>query len=182
MAGWSSASGFGWNREEAADHGVAFEDRRAIAREHVLCMQALWSQEQAEFHGDYVSLDACWSWPKPVQQPRITTLVGGGAEPGGVRGGGRVRRRLDARRRLGPGRGPAPAPPGRRGRGRDPGPIRVVPFGTVPTDEKLAHYQAQGIDEVVLRVPSGSADDHAVRSSTATRPTSRDSAATMTDV
>ena len=33
----------------------------------------------------------------------------------------------------------------------------MVPFGTVPTDEKLAHYQAQGIGEVVLRVPSGSA-------------------------
>ena len=73
--------GFGWNREEAADHGVAFEDRRAVAREHVLCMQALWSEERAEFHGDYVTLEACWSWPKPVQQPRITTLVGGGAGP-----------------------------------------------------------------------------------------------------
>ena len=31
----------------------------------------------------------------------------------------------------------------------------MVPFGTVPTDEKLTHYQDLGIDEVVLRVPSG---------------------------
>ena len=73
--------GFGWNRPEAADHGVAFGERREVAREHVLCMQALWSQDQAEFHGDHVSLDACWSWPKPIQQPRITTLVGGGPNP-----------------------------------------------------------------------------------------------------
>jgi alkanesulfonate monooxygenase SsuD/methylene tetrahydromethanopterin reductase-like flavin-dependent oxidoreductase (luciferase family) len=42
--------------------------------------------------------------------------------------------------------------------GRDPARIRVVPFGTVPSDEKLAHYQQLGIDEVVLRVPSGGAD------------------------
>ena len=34
--------GYGWNRQEAADHGVDFSDRRAVAREKVLCMQALW--------------------------------------------------------------------------------------------------------------------------------------------
>ena len=61
--------GFGWNREEAADHGVAFGSRRAVAREHMLCMQALWSEDQGEFHGEFVSLDPCWSWPKPIQQP-----------------------------------------------------------------------------------------------------------------
>jgi hypothetical protein len=43
-------------------------------------------------------------------------------------------------------------------RGRDPEAIRVVPFGTLPTDQKLAHYSSHGIDEVVLRVPGGSAD------------------------
>ena len=64
-------------------------------------------------------------------------------------------------------------------RGRDPEGIRVVPFGTVPTEAKLAHYQSQGIDEVVLRVPSGDPtpmlsvlDDHAASTS------SRASAAT----
>jgi alkanesulfonate monooxygenase SsuD/methylene tetrahydromethanopterin reductase-like flavin-dependent oxidoreductase (luciferase family) len=41
---------------------------------------------------------------------------------------------------------------------RDPDQVRVVPFGTVPTDDKLAHYQRLGIDEVVLRVPSGSTE------------------------
>ena len=71
--------GFGWNRAEAADHGVPFDSRREVAREHMLCMQALWSEDTAEFHGRYVSLDPCWSWPKPVQQPRVPTLVGGRA-------------------------------------------------------------------------------------------------------
>jgi probable F420-dependent oxidoreductase len=160
--------GFGWNREEAADHGVAFEDRRAIARDHVLCMQALWSEDQAEFHGRYVSLDNCWSWPKPVQQPRIATLIGGSANASVF---GAVAEYADGWMPVG-GAGLSEALPRLRraveDRGRDPGGIRVVPFGTVPTDEKLAHYQAQGIGEVVLRVPSGSArsmlsvlDDHA---------------------
>ncbi len=160
--------GFGWNREEAADHGVAFEDRRAIARDHVLCMQALWSEDQAEFHGRYVSLDKCWSWPKPVQQPRIATLIGGSANASVF---GAVAEYADGWMPVG-GAGLSEALPRLRraveDRGRDPGGIRVVPFGTVPTDEKLAHYQAQGIGEVVLRVPSGSArtmlsvlDDHA---------------------
>ena len=43
--------------------------------------------------------------------------------------------------------------------GRDPDRVRVVPFGTVPSDEKLAHYERLGIGEVVLRVPSGSAGE-----------------------
>jgi probable F420-dependent oxidoreductase len=150
--------GFGWNREEAADHGVAFGDRRAVAREHALCMQALWSQEQAEFHGAHVSLDRCWSWPKPVQRPRIATLIGGGAGPSVF---GAVAEYADGWMPIG-GSGLAEALPRLRraveDRGRDPEEIRVVPFGTVPTDEKLAHYRSKGIREVVLRVPSGSAD------------------------
>ncbi len=160
--------GFGWNRDEAADHGIEFADRREIAREHVLCMQALWSQDQAEFHGHHISLDACWSWPKPVQQPRITTLIGGGANPSVFRA---VAEYADGWMPVG-GAGLGEALPTLRRaveeRGRAPESVRVVPFGTVPTDEKLAHYEALGVGEVVLRVPSGSAsamlsvlDDHA---------------------
>ena len=35
----------------------------------------------------------------------------------------------------------------------------MVPFGTVPDRQKLDHYRDLGIDEVVLRVPSGSGDE-----------------------
>jgi probable F420-dependent oxidoreductase len=150
--------GFGWNRSEAADHGVDFALRREVAREHVLCMQALWSQEQAEFHGRFVSLDACWSWPKPVQQPRVATLVGGGSGPTVFAA---IAEYADGWMPIG-GSGLAEAVPrlhrAVEEQGRDPARIRVVPFGTVPSDEKLAHYQQLGIDEVVLRVPSGGAD------------------------
>jgi probable F420-dependent oxidoreductase len=151
--------GFGWNREEASDHGVDFADRRAVAREHMLCMHALWANDQPEFHGTYVSLDPCWSWPKPVQQPRVTTLVGGGAHPGvfdaiaeygdgwmPIGGAGLTSALPDLRRRF-------------EAQGRDPAALLVVPFGTVPTDGKLDHYQGLGVHEVVLRVPSGPADE-----------------------
>jgi alkanesulfonate monooxygenase SsuD/methylene tetrahydromethanopterin reductase-like flavin-dependent oxidoreductase (luciferase family) len=43
--------------------------------------------------------------------------------------------------------------------GRDPASVRVVPFGTVPTAGKLDHYRSLGLREVVLRVPSGTADE-----------------------
>src|SRR5665213_2231813 len=63
--------GYGWNSQEAADHGVAFADRRAIAREKVLCMQALWDRDEASFDGEWVTLSPSFSWPKPVQRPRV---------------------------------------------------------------------------------------------------------------
>jgi len=151
--------GFGWNRAEAADHGVDFGRRRAVAREKVLCMQALWSNDEAEFHGEHVELPPSFSWPKPVQQPRVRTLVGGGAGPklfaaiaeyadGWMPIGGAG---------LGGALGPLRA--AMEGAGRDPGTLEVVPFGTVPAAGKLAHYAALGCTEVVLRVPSGPAGD-----------------------
>ncbi len=151
--------GFGWNRQEAADHGVAFGHRRAVAREHVLCMQELWAKEQAAFHGTYVSMGPSWAWPKPVQQPRIPTLIGGGAGPALFAA---VAEYGDGWIPVG-GAGLAEALPrlhrAVEERGRDPEGIRVIPFGTVPTEAKLSHYQSHGIDEVVLRVPSGHPSD-----------------------
>jgi probable F420-dependent oxidoreductase len=151
--------GFGWNRAEAADHGVPFGSRHEVAREHMLCMQALWTEETAEFHGRYVSLDPCWSWPKPVQQPRVPTLVGGGATPAVFAA---VAEYGDGWIPIG-GSGLGDALPRLRRAveqvGRDPHQIRVIPFGTVPTDHKLDHYSDLGIGEIVLRVPSGPVDD-----------------------
>ena len=34
-----------------------------------------------------------------------------------------------------------------------------MPFGTVPDAGKLEYYESIGIDEVVLRVPGGAADE-----------------------
>src|SRR5262249_44612576 len=40
--------------------------------------QALWSQDEASYQGEFVRFDASWAWPKPVQQPRVPILVGAG--------------------------------------------------------------------------------------------------------
>ena len=45
--------------------------------------------------------------------------------------------------------------------GRDPAQLSVVPFGTLGSESKLAHYAEMGVNEVVLRVRSG--DDDAMR-------------------
>ena len=42
--------------------------------------------------------------------------------------------------------------------GRDPQSLRIVPFGTIPDAGKLEYYASLGIEEIVLRVPSGAAD------------------------
>lgn len=151
--------GFGWNRQEAADHGVDFGERRDVALEKLECMQALWSADEAEYHGAHVELPPAYCWPKPVQQPRVRTLVGAGA---GARtfafvaavadgwmpiGGAGVGAALDELRRT-----VADA-------GRDPAALHVVPFSTMPDPGKLAHYGEIGVTEVVLRVPSGPAAD-----------------------
>jgi probable F420-dependent oxidoreductase len=69
--------GAGWSPEEIADHGVDPARRWAVLRERVLAMQAIWTCDQAEFHGRHVSFDPLWSWPKPVQRPHPRIMVGG---------------------------------------------------------------------------------------------------------
>src|SRR5437763_240193 len=69
--------GAGWNVEELAHHGVAFEQRWDVLRDRVRLMQALWSQETASYDGPHARLEASWQWPKPVQSP-LPVLVGGG--------------------------------------------------------------------------------------------------------
>ena len=147
--------GFGWNRQEAADHGVDFADRRAVAREHVLCMQALWRDDPAEFHGAFIDLDPCWSRPKP-QRGSVPVLLGGGPTAANFAA---IAEYGDGWMPIG-GSGLATAIPelhqAFEDAGRDAASARVVPFGTIPTDAKLDHFAALGVDEVVLRVPGGS--------------------------
>src|SRR5437660_7043112 len=41
--------GYGWNRDEIANHGVDPARRRGIVREYLLAMTELWSKEEASF-------------------------------------------------------------------------------------------------------------------------------------
>ncbi|TMB87482.1 MAG: LLM class F420-dependent oxidoreductase [Chloroflexi bacterium] len=69
--------GAGWNKEEMADHGTDFESRFKLMRERVEAMKAIWTQEEAEYHGELVDFGPMWCWPKPVQKPHPPVLLGG---------------------------------------------------------------------------------------------------------
>ena len=53
--------GGGWNVDEMENHGVQYKTRFKQMREHVLAMKALWTQETAEYHGEFVDFDPAWS-------------------------------------------------------------------------------------------------------------------------
>ena len=61
-------TGVGWNEEEftnASPH--PFRKRYAVLRETVAATRALWTQEQPEYHGEFIDFDPVWADPKPLQ-------------------------------------------------------------------------------------------------------------------
>jgi alkanesulfonate monooxygenase SsuD/methylene tetrahydromethanopterin reductase-like flavin-dependent oxidoreductase (luciferase family) len=77
--------GGGWNREEMEHHHTPFNRRWPVLRERVLAMKALWTQEEASFHGEFVDFDRAISFPKPVQRPHPPILFGGATAAGRAR-------------------------------------------------------------------------------------------------
>ena len=59
--------GAGWNKPEVENHGTDFAKRWLILRERILAMKAIWTEDEPEFHGEFVDFDPMWSYPKPVQ-------------------------------------------------------------------------------------------------------------------
>jgi probable F420-dependent oxidoreductase len=69
--------GAGWNREEMEDHGTDPRTRVALMQERLEAMKAIWTQEEASYHGRFVDFEPMWQWPKPQQRPHPPVLVGG---------------------------------------------------------------------------------------------------------
>ena len=148
--------GFGWNEDEMEDHGVDYRTRRAHSREHVLAMQALWRDEVAEFTGEHISFPPTWSWPKPGRH--VPVLVGGGAGPKLF---AHIAEYADGWIPIG-GAGLSESIPALRAAfeaaGRDPDSLRVIPFGSLPSPDKLEHFERIGVTECVFRLPSAPTD------------------------
>jgi probable F420-dependent oxidoreductase len=68
--------GGGWNAEEMENHGTPFKRRWKVLREKIEAMKEIWTQEEAEYHGEFVNFDPIWSHPKPVQKPYPPILLG----------------------------------------------------------------------------------------------------------
>jgi len=144
--------GFGWNEDEMADHGVGYSTRRAHAREHMLAMQELWTNDVASFSGNHVSFPDTWSWPKP--KVPVPVLIGGGAGPKMF---AHIAEYGDGWIPIG-GAGLNESIPSFyaavEAAGRDPQSMRVVPFGSHPSSEKLNYFASIGVTECVFRLPS----------------------------
>ena len=69
--------GAGWLIEEMRNHGTDPATRGTLLRERVLAMKAIWTHDEAEFHGELVDFDPIYQWPKPVQRPHPPVLLGG---------------------------------------------------------------------------------------------------------
>ncbi|MFD8149798.1 LLM class F420-dependent oxidoreductase [Streptomyces sp. NPDC059720] len=152
--------GFGWNVEEAADHGVRWSTRRALVRDRMALMRALWSEEPTGHDGEFGSVRPSFAHPKPVQRPRgpvvgPRTLVGGGAGPKLF---AHICEYADGWLPIG-GRGLSESLPLLRAAwaeaGRDPDALQVVPYAVRPAPGKLAHYADLGIGETVVQLPPG---------------------------
>jgi hypothetical protein len=121
-------------------------------------MQALWSQNEASFAGSHVQLEPSWQWPKPAGGG-VPVLIGGAAGPKLFNA---ICDYADGWIPIG-GAGLSKALPELRAQfeaaGRDPSTLRCISFGTLPDPGKLEHYESVGIDEVVLRINDGPADD-----------------------
>ncbi|MGW2830583.1 LLM class F420-dependent oxidoreductase [Streptomyces sp. NPDC001286] len=150
--------GFGWNVEEAADHGVEWRTRRELVRDRVALMRALWAEEPTAYEGEFGSVRASSAYPKPVRKPRgpvvgPRTLVGGAAGPKLF---SHICEYADGWMPIG-GRGLTESLPVLRAAwadaGRDPAALRIVPYAVFPSPGKLAHYADLGIEEVVAQLP-----------------------------
>jgi probable F420-dependent oxidoreductase len=150
--------GGGWNAEEMEDHGTAFKTRWRVLRERILAMKEIWTRDEAEYHGKFVSFDKIWSYPKPVQKPYPPILMGGG--------GPHARQRaVDFDGHWMPIVGRDPIEDGiadlrRRAEraGRDPATVTVSLFGARPDEAKLAAWRDQGVARVLFTLPSAGRD------------------------
>jgi probable F420-dependent oxidoreductase len=148
--------GGGWNAEEMEHHGTPFGERWKILRERIGAMKAIWTQDEAEFHGKYVNFDTLWSYPKPVQKPYPPILMGGAGPHARQRAadfdghwipiGGRAysepiaESMADFRARA-------------EKAGRDPAALTVTIFGVAPDEARLAALRDAGVTRAVFFVP-----------------------------
>ena len=147
--------GGGWNAEEMANHGTNFRTRFSHLRENILAMKEIWTQEEAEFHGDFVNFDKMWSYPKPLQRPHPPIIMGGD----GPTTFDRVVEFCDGW--MPTGRGIEPGPLGeriamlrRQGDEAGRGYLPVSIFGTSADSADMERLEQAGVDRVLFTLPS----------------------------
>jgi probable F420-dependent oxidoreductase len=149
--------GYGWNVEEAEDHGVVWKDRRSLVREQMLACRALWTTDEATFHGEYISFERAIMRPKPAAARGPRVIVG--ASPGDKTFGAIIE--------WGDGWFPVPfwghtpadavrLKAAAEAAGRDPAELAVIVDGVYPDPEVLDSWQAVGAEGALIPVASES--------------------------
>ncbi|AIJ24406.1 LLM class F420-dependent oxidoreductase [Amycolatopsis methanolica] len=149
-------AGFGWNVDELTDHGVPAGQRRAVVREYLEAMRALWTDEEAAYEGAHVRFGPSWAWPKPAGD--VPVVIGAG---GTERTFAWIARSADGwlttprdhelddkvrlLRKIWQDAGRAGEP-------------RVVALAGRPDAEVLAHWRSLGVTEVLFGLPDRDAD------------------------
>jgi probable F420-dependent oxidoreductase len=151
-------TGFGWNTDELADHGIPAKLRYTALREYVEAMRALWTQDMASYDGRFVQFGDSWAYPKPLQE-HVPVLVGAGgtqrtftwiaANADGWITTPRESEIDDQVHLLNKHWSEA---------GRDGKPY-VVALGGRADPERVEHLAGLGVDEVVIGVPDKDADE-----------------------
>jgi probable F420-dependent oxidoreductase len=140
--------GAGWNKPEMRNHGTDPATRHRLMRERVEAMRAIWTHDEAEYHGQLVDFDPIWQWPKPFDGP-VPVYVGGN--------GPRVEDRV-----LRYGDGWLPNMPDTDELARRVAALReraghavpVIYYGAKP--ENLDAVRDAGVDHALIVLPSGS--------------------------
>jgi len=152
--------GGGWNAEEMENHGTQPKQRFKLLRERIEAMKAIWTKDEAEYHGELVDFDPIFMWPKPIQKPHPPIHVGGGF-PGGARrairygdgwfpiGGrdGDIAERLAQFQEM------------TQEAGRDPAALEVSVFGAAPNEDAMARYRDAGVSRVVMMLPPAESEE-----------------------
>jgi probable F420-dependent oxidoreductase len=152
--------GGGWNVEEMENHGARYNTRFKLMGERILAMKALWTQDEAEYHGAMVDFDPIWSYPKPAQRPHPPIILGGETDytlrrvvdycdgwfprPGR---GFEIRQQLDRLHQMAD------------KAGRDRRTLSTSVFRAPADKTALREYEEAGIDRAVLEIPDQSRDE-----------------------
>ncbi len=155
--------GGGWNSEEMENHGTNFRRRFRLLRERILAMKAIWTEDEAEFHGEFVDFDKIWSYPKPVQKPHPPIFMGGdGATTfdrvvefcdGWMPIGGRPSQQGSLAEKIALLRRQAEEA------GRDPDSIIVSQcLFTEPREDSVDRFTEAGVNRLIFSIPSAGRD------------------------
>ncbi len=152
--------GGGWNKPEMENHGCAYTTRFQRLEEQLQALKAIWTQDEAEFHGDHVNFDPLWCWPKPVTRPHPPIFIGGETDHTLRRivryGDGWLPRVRDPQMVLA---GTDKLRAFARAAGRAEDSITIAAFGLPAKPEAIQPFRDAGVERAIVALAPGSADD-----------------------